>query len=79
MATKMAERGFVTLSIDLPFWGESEGQPRNAVSPDMYADAFSAAVDYLGTRPFVNKNAIGVIVFAAAEALPSVPPRSTHA
>lgn len=60
-ATKMAERGFVTLSIDLPFWGESEGQPRNAVSPDMYADAFSAAVDYLGTRPFVNKNGIGVI------------------
>ena len=60
-ATKMAERGFVTLSIDLPFWGESEGQPRNAVSPDMYADAFSAAVDYLGTRPFVNKNALGVI------------------
>lgn len=60
-ATKMAERGFVTLSLDLPFWGESEGQPRNAVSPDMYAEAFSAAVDYLGTRPFVNKNAIGVI------------------
>ncbi len=60
-ANKMAERGFVTLSIDLPFWGESEGQPRNAVSPDMYADAFSAAVDYLGTRPFINKNGIGVI------------------
>ena len=33
-ATKMAEQGFVTLSIDLPFWGESEGQPRNVVSPD---------------------------------------------
>ena len=60
-ANKMAERGFVTLSIDLPFWGESEGQTRNAVSPDMYADAFSAAVDYLGTRPFINKNGIGVI------------------
>ena len=25
-ATKMAERGFVTLSLDLPFWGESEGR-----------------------------------------------------
>ena len=32
-ATKMAERGFVTLSLDLSFWGESEGQPRNAVAP----------------------------------------------
>ena len=30
-ATKMAERGFVTLSIDLSFWGGSEGEPRNAV------------------------------------------------
>jgi hypothetical protein len=31
-ATKLAEQGFVTLSFDLSFWGESEGQPRNAVS-----------------------------------------------
>lgn len=60
-ATKMAERGFVTLSLDLSFWGESEGQPRNAVSPDIYAEDFSAAVDYLGTRPFVDRERIGVI------------------
>lgn len=60
-AAKMAERGFVTLSIDLSFWGESEGEPRNAVSPDIYAEAFSAAVDYLGTQPFVDSDKIGVI------------------
>ena len=42
-ATKMAEQGYVTLSLDLPFWGGSEGQPRNAVSPDLYAESFSAA------------------------------------
>lgn len=60
-AAKMAERGFITLSIDLSFWGESEGLPRNAVSPDMYAEAFSAAVDFLGTRPFVDRERIGVI------------------
>ena len=60
-ATKMAEQGFVTLSIDLPFWGESEGRPRNAVSPDLYAEAFSAAVDYLGTQRFVDRDRIGVI------------------
>src|SRR5215204_4624282 len=41
-ATKMAERGFVTLSLDLSFWGESEGLSRNAVLPDVYAEAFSA-------------------------------------
>lgn len=60
-ATKMAEQGFVTLAIDLSFWGDSEGLPRNSVSPDIYAEDFSAAVDYLGTRPFVDKDNIGVI------------------
>jgi fermentation-respiration switch protein FrsA (DUF1100 family) len=60
-ATKMAEQGFVTVSIDLPFWGESEGKPRNLVSPDIYAEAFSAAVDFLGTQPYVDRSRIGVI------------------
>lgn len=60
-ATKMAEQGFVTLSLDLSFWGESAGQPRNAVSPDIYAEDFSAAADFLGTQPFVDRARIGVI------------------
>lgn len=60
-ATKMAEQGFVTLSIDLSFWGESDGQPRNAVAPEIYAEDFSAAVDFLGTQPFVDSDNIGVI------------------
>lgn len=60
-ATKMAERGFVTLSLDLSFWGESEGQRRNGVSPDIFTEDFSAAADFLGTRPFIDRNKIGVI------------------
>ncbi|MFY0752599.1 alpha/beta hydrolase [Pseudomonas panacis] len=60
-ATKMAEQGFVTLSLDLSFWGESAGTPRNAVLPDLYAEDFSAAVDFLGTRPLVDRERIGVI------------------
>ncbi|SDO53211.1 hypothetical protein SAMN04489798_3193 [Pseudomonas arsenicoxydans] len=60
-AQKLAEQGFVTLAIDLSFWGESEGQPRNAVAPDIYAEDFSAAVDYLGTQTFVDRNRIGVL------------------
>jgi fermentation-respiration switch protein FrsA (DUF1100 family) len=60
-ATKMAEKGFVTLSLDLSFWGESEGRTRNAVSPDIYAEDFSAAVDFLGAQTFVNKERIGAI------------------
>ncbi len=60
-AQKLAEEGFVTLSLDLSFWGESEGSPRNAVLPDVYAEDFSAAVDYLGTRPFIDRERIGVL------------------
>ncbi|GLK82784.1 alpha/beta hydrolase [Ancylobacter defluvii] len=60
-ATKMAEQEFVTLAIDLPFWGESDGQPRNMVSPDLYAEAFSAAADYLGSQAFIDRSRIGVL------------------
>lgn len=60
-AQKLAEHGFITLAIDQSFWGASEGQPRNAVAPDIYAEAFSAAVDYLGTRAFVDRERIGVL------------------
>lgn len=60
-ATKMAEQGFAALSIDLPFWGESEGKARNAVAPDLYAEAFSAAVDFLAAQDRVAAGRIGGI------------------
>ena len=60
-ATKLAEQGFVTVSLDLPFWGGSEGEPRNGVLPDMYAEAYSAAVDYLGMQDFVDRERIGTL------------------
>lgn len=61
-ATKMAEQtGFVTLSIDNPFWGGSDGEPRNAVFAELYAEGFRAAVDFLETRPFVDPSRIGAI------------------
>lgn len=60
-AQKLAEQGFITLAIDLSFWGESDGRPRNLVSPDIYAEDFSAAVDYLGAQGFVDRNRIGVL------------------
>ena len=60
-ASNMADRGFIALAIDLSYWGGSEGTPRNAVLPDMYAEDFSAAVDFLGSRDFVDKARIGVL------------------
>lgn len=60
-ATKMAEQGFVAMSLDLSFWGDSEGEPRNAVLPDLYSEDFSAGIDYLRSLPFVDKERIGAI------------------
>nr|WP_315290790.1 alpha/beta hydrolase [Serratia proteamaculans] len=60
-AQKLAEQGFVTLAIDLSFWGESEGKPRHLISPEIYADDFSAAVDYLSTQSYVDPEKIGVL------------------
>lgn len=60
-AQKMAELGYVTLAIDLSFWGESAGEPRNAVLPDVYSEDFSAAVDYLRSLDYVDAERIGAI------------------
>ena len=60
-AQKMGEQGYVTLALDLSYWGESEGEPRNTISPEIYSDDFSAAVDYLNTLDYVDTKNIGVI------------------
>ena len=60
-AQRLAEQGFVTLAIDLSFWGESEGKPGHLISPEIYADDFSAAVDYLSTQAFIDPDNIGVL------------------
>ena len=78
-AVKMAERGFVTMSVDLAFWGGSDGQPRNAVAPELYAETFSAAVDYLGTGPFAIEKRLARSGSAAAAVLLSAPLKSIPA
>lgn len=60
-AQTMAERGFVSIAIDESYNGESSGEPRHISSPDIFVEDFSAAVDYIGTRPFVDRNKIGAI------------------
>lgn len=60
-ASTLADRGFITLAIDNSYWGESVSTVRNAILPDMFSESFSAAVDFLGTRPFVDRNNIGVL------------------
>lgn len=58
---ELADRGFVVLTFDQSFMGESEGFPRNVSSPDIFVENFMASVDFLGLQPFVNREKIGVI------------------
>ncbi|MBF0751084.1 MULTISPECIES: alpha/beta hydrolase [unclassified Pasteurella] len=60
-AQTLAERGFVTLAFDGSYTGESGGEPRNIASPEIATEDFSAAVDFLGTQDFVNRDAIGIL------------------
>ncbi|KAJ4251350.1 hypothetical protein NW762_011331 [Fusarium torreyae] len=59
-AANLVEQGFATVTLDLPFWGRSEGL-HNLVSPDFYPEACSAAVDHLGTYNFVDRERIGAL------------------
>ena len=60
-AQTMAERGYATIAFDPSYTGESGGEPRNVGSPDFNTEDFSAAVDYLGLQPFVDRDRIGII------------------
>ena len=60
-ANQLAQRGFIVLAIDPAYHGYSGGYPRYTASTTMYAEDFSAAVDYLGNRADVDRDKIGVI------------------
>lgn len=60
-AQELAKRGFVAVTFDPSFFGYSGGHPRNVSSPEIYAEDFSAGVDYLGTRPFVDRQKIAAL------------------
>ncbi len=60
-AQTMAERGFLTVAFDPSYTGESGGEPRYVVSPDINTEDFSAAVDFLATNDLVDAERIGII------------------
>ena len=57
----VVKQGFVTIALDVTFWGSSEGEPHNAVLPDVYVESFSAAVDSLSSLNFVDRERIGAV------------------
>lgn len=58
-AQKLADKGFVTLTFDSSYQGESGGEPRLLEDPEARVEDIRCAVDFLTTRPFVNNDAIG--------------------
>lgn len=60
-ANELVQRGFVVLTFDQSFMGESDGEPRHVSSPDIFTENFSAGVDFLGMPGFVDRERIGVI------------------
>lgn len=58
---ELAQKGFIVLTFDQSFMGESGGFPRNLSSPDIFVENFSAAVDFLGLQEFVDRERIGAI------------------
>ena len=60
-AEELASRGFAALAFDPSFIGESGGEARNVASPDINTEDFSAAVDFLSTRDFVDPGAVGIL------------------
>ena len=60
-AEELASRGFAALAFDPSFIGESGGEVRNVASPDINTEDFSAAVDFLSTRDFVDPEQVGIL------------------
>lgn len=60
-ANQMALKGFAVIAFDPSYTGESGGEPRNVASPEINTEDFSAAIDYLGIQPFVDREKVGII------------------
>ena len=60
-AEELASRGFAALAFDPSFIGESGGEVGDVASPDINTEDFSAAVDFLATRDFVDPDRIGIL------------------
>ncbi|GAA0963929.1 alpha/beta hydrolase [Frigoribacterium faeni] len=60
-ANQLAQRGFVALAFDPSYNGESGGEPRHITSPEVFAEDFSAGVDFAGSLGYVDRERIGVI------------------
>lgn len=60
-AQELAARGFLTLAFDPSFTGESGGEPRYVMSPDINTEDFRSAVDFLSIQENADPAKIGIL------------------
>lgn len=64
-AAKMAAQGFVAITFDPSYQGESGGSPRDLEDPATRVEDIRSAVDYLMTLSFVDETRVGMLGICA--------------
>ena len=60
-AQEFAKAGFVAVAFDPSFTGQSGGNVRDVASPDIFTEDFSAAIDFVGSLPYVDREKLGAM------------------
>jgi fermentation-respiration switch protein FrsA (DUF1100 family) len=64
-ASRMATHGFVALTFDPSYQGESGGEPHDLEDPAVRAEDIRCAVDHLMTLPYVDEARVGLLGICA--------------
>ena len=60
-AQEFAKAGFVAVAFDPSFTGQSGGTARDVASPDVFTEDYSAAIDFVGSLAYVDRERLGAM------------------